>query len=147
MKNADILLLKIQETKYFFIINIKNIAVIVLTFFMVALFGCFFYSRINQSSWKIFKITKFSPKIFWPAEICKNKIGSNYKHVYVRFVETKFIYIKAIYFTNSNMKTQCWFLLKSNIQKQPSRGVPRKKCSENMQQIYRRTLIPKSDFL
>ena len=134
---------------------------------MVALFGCFFYSRINQSSWKIFKITKFSqkifkitkffqkifkitkfsPKIFWPAEICKNKIGSNYKHVYVRFVETKFIYIKAIYFTNSNMKTQCWFLLKSNIQKQPSRGVPRKKCSENMQQIYRRTLIPKCDFL
>ena len=25
-----------------------------------------------------------------------------------------------------------------NHQKQPSRGVPRKKCSENMQQIYKR---------
>ena len=31
-------------------------------------------------------------------------------------------------------------------QKQPSRVVPRKKCSENMQQIYRRTPIPKYDF-
>ena len=26
----------------------------------------------------------------------------------------------------------------ANHQKQPSRGVPRKKCSENMQQIYKR---------
>ena len=26
-----------------------------------------------------------------------------------------------------------------NVQKQPSRGVLRKRCSENMQQIYRRT--------
>ena len=31
-------------------------------------------------------------------------------------------------------------------QKQPSRGVPRKRCSENMQQIYRRTTMPKCDF-
>ena len=32
------------------------------------------------------------------------------------------------------------------LQKQRSRGALRKKCSENMQQIYRRTLILKSDF-
>ena len=31
-------------------------------------------------------------------------------------------------------------------QKFPSRGVLRKKCSENMQQIYRRTHLPKRDF-
>ena len=31
-------------------------------------------------------------------------------------------------------------------QKQPSRGVLRKRCSENMQQIYRRTSMPKCDF-
>ena len=31
-------------------------------------------------------------------------------------------------------------------QKQPSRGVLRKRCSENMQQIYRRALMPKCDF-
>ena len=30
--------------------------------------------------------------------------------------------------------------------KQPPRGVPRKSCSENMQQIYRRTPMPKCDF-
>ena len=29
---------------------------------------------------------------------------------------------------------------------QPPIGVPRKRCSENMQQIYRRTSIPKCDF-
>ena len=33
-----------------------------------------------------------------------------------------------------------------SIQKQPPRGVPRKRCSENMQQIYRRTPMPKCDF-
>ena len=33
-----------------------------------------------------------------------------------------------------------------HCQKQPSRGVPRKRCSENMQRIYRRTPMPKCDF-
>ena len=33
-----------------------------------------------------------------------------------------------------------------NIQKQPVRSVLRKRCSENMQQIYRRTLMWKCDF-
>ena len=32
------------------------------------------------------------------------------------------------------------------IQNQPSRDVLRKRCSKNMQQIYRRTLMPKWDF-
>ena len=32
------------------------------------------------------------------------------------------------------------------IQRQLSRGVLRKRCSENMQQIYRRTSMPKCDF-
>ena len=46
---------------------------------------------------------------------------------------------------------QCQILSKSQsrkyvIQKQPSRGVSRKTCSENMQQIYRRTSMPKCDF-
>ena len=34
----------------------------------------------------------------------------------------------------------------SELQKHPSRGVLRKRCSENMQQIYRRTHMPKCDF-
>ena len=35
---------------------------------------------------------------------------------------------------------------RSEFQKQPSRVVSRKRCSENMQQIYKRTPIPKCDF-
>ena len=33
------------------------------------------------------------------------------------------------------------------MQKQTSRGILRKRCSENMQQIYRRTTMPKCDFM
>ena len=33
-----------------------------------------------------------------------------------------------------------------SLQKQRPRGVPRKRCFENMQQIYRRTPMPKCDF-
>ena len=36
--------------------------------------------------------------------------------------------------------------LTMNIQKQPPRGILKKRCSENMQQIYRRTPMPKCDF-
>ena len=32
------------------------------------------------------------------------------------------------------------------LEKQPPRGVPRKRCSENMQQIYLRTPMPKCHF-
>ena len=35
---------------------------------------------------------------------------------------------------------------RNTTQKQPPRGVPRKRYSENMQQIYRRTPTPKCDF-
>ena len=34
----------------------------------------------------------------------------------------------------------------SELQKQPPRGVPRKKCSENIQQIYRKTPMLKCNF-
>ena len=34
----------------------------------------------------------------------------------------------------------------TNNQKQSSTGVVKKRCPKNMQQIYRRTLMPKSDF-
>ena len=33
------------------------------------------------------------------------------------------------------------------FQKQPSRGIPKKRFSENMQQIYKRTYMPKCDFI
>ena len=41
--------------------------------------------------------------------------------------------------------TKC-YLLKYSIQRQPFRGVLKKRCTENMQQFYRRTLMPKCDF-
>ena len=58
-------------------------------------------------------------------------------------------------FKRETMSFCLWFLKlrKSNInrincivQQQPSRGVLRRRCSENMQQIYRKTPMPKSDF-
>ena len=37
-------------------------------------------------------------------------------------------------------------LIRAYYQKQSPRGVPRKRCSENMLQIYRTTPMPKCDF-
>ena len=37
-------------------------------------------------------------------------------------------------------------LREAHYQKQPFRGALKKRCSENMQQIYRRTPMPKCDF-
>ena len=41
-----------------------------------------------------------------------------------------------------NLKVRIWF---NYLHKQPFRGVLKKSCSENMQQIYRRTPTPKCD--
>ena len=38
------------------------------------------------------------------------------------------------------------FLQTKGGRPEPSRGVLRKRCSENVPQIYRRTLMPKCDF-
>ena len=43
-------------------------------------------------------------------------------------------------------KLLCCLLENVLIQKQPPRGVPRKRCSEKMQQIYRRTPMPNGCF-
>ena len=52
-----------------------------------------------------------------------------------------------IYLVLYNLELQCTRnISKINAQKQPSRGVLMKRCSENMQQIYRRTSMPKCDF-
>ena len=47
------------------------------------------------------------------------------------------------YFGSSLVDLLIFFL---QFQKQPSRGVLRKRCYENIQQIYRKTPIPKRDF-
>ena len=53
------------------------------------------------------------------------------------------------YIAKSNLTLIHALMIKKNVitmsgTEQPSRGILRKKCSENMQQIYRRT--PKCDF-
>ena len=45
---------------------------------------------------------------------------------------------------NSNIATK--YISYQNIQKQSSRSVRKKRCSEDMQQIYKRTPMPKCDF-
>ena len=70
------------------------------------------------------------------------------------FVENKQIYenntSKFLIQDFSNIRiTRTLFSINCNIckyQKQPPRGVPRKSCSEIMQQIYRRTPMPKCNF-
>ena len=59
-----------------------------------------------------------------------------------------FVCIELIFFLPLSYLRVCMFFSchRMRIQKQPSRGVRRKRCSENMQQIYRRTPIPKCDF-
>ena len=47
---------------------------------------------------------------------------------------------------NTISRFQTLHLYRLKRQKQPSRDVLRKRCSENMQQIYRRTPMPKCDF-
>ena len=41
---------------------------------------------------------------------------------------------------------KCEFNKIAKQMKKVGKGVPRKRCSENMQQIYRRTPMPKYDF-
>ena len=48
---------------------------------------------------------------------------------------------------NGNLIMDSLDILSNRIQKQPSIGVLKKRCSENMQQIYRRTLMPKATIL
>ena len=50
---------------------------------------------------------------------------------------------------NSHLRGQRFFHLNPTVvtlQKQPSNDVLWKRCSENMPQIYRRSLMPKCDF-
>ena len=51
------------------------------------------------------------------------------------------------YFSSGNIfPRKVQNLQRYNLQKQPPRGIPWKRCSENMQHIYRRTPMPECDF-
>ena len=55
-------------------------------------------------------------------------------------------YVKLIWLCISGLKQILQLQKTSKVYKQPSRGVLVKTCSKNMQQICRRTLVPKSDW-
>ena len=91
---------------------------------------------LTFSTWKSnLKLLSIRAKI---KKIGKNpeKIGEN--HAWTVFWCYVFVLWQVL------LRYGCWKSIK--IQKQPSRVVTKKKCSENMQHIYRRTPIPKCDF-
>ena len=69
---------------------------------------------------------------------------------YWMFLQWKFCLKQNVYLTLMTLEKLCLLLLEFfislQVQKQPPRGVSRKRCSENMPQIYWRTPIPKCDF-
>ena len=71
-----------------------------------------------------------------------------YRHTYMmKLIWSKFHHsfrmaVCLVKFDNYMIK---WVQM-TKVQKQPSRGVFKKRCSEDMQHIYRRTPMPKSNF-
>ena len=72
--------------------------------------------------------------------LCKRKI--DFKLIKIQLCEAKISVMGVESRTPATSKVQIFV----SIQKQPSRGVLSKRCYENMQQIYRRTSMPKCDF-
>ena len=72
--------------------------------------------------------------------------------MFIRFFYLSFALVKGLFleFFKVDLKEVKIHILDSETsfkyQQQPPRGVPRNRCSENMQQIYRRTPMPKCDF-
>ena len=76
---------------------------------------------------------------------------SFWKHVKPLFTEksarsNKITLVEDNFILKNNDKIAETFNNFFTSQKQPFRGVPGKRCSEYMQQIYRRILMPKCDF-
>ena len=96
------------------------------------------YSKLKQFSWSLMKDrVQFCDKITTESLLKSNTIQEQFK-----LFETE---IK----NNFEIKTESYhpFMTHQGYgRKQPLRGVPRKRCSENMQQICRRTPMPKCYF-
>ena len=72
-----------------------------------------------------------------------NKPSFNWKQTFFKWEQNFYIYENFLI----NSVSLCYCLNnKSIFQKHPPRGVPRKRCSEYIQEIYRRTPMPKCDF-
>ena len=106
--------------------------------------------------------TKYSHVSIRQVEKCILNLESDLNEVYSRNTFWFFERVTIIFKLKTN-RFLCFFLVKKieviilaffplrNVtkifvmQKEPSRGVLRKRCSENMQPIYRRTHMPKCD--
>ena len=96
------------------------------------LLAVLFTFSIWKSNLKLLSIRAKIKKIGKNSE----KIGEN--HAWTVFWCYVFVLWQVL------LRYGCWKLIK--IQKQPFRVVSKKRCSENMQHIYRRTPKPKCDF-
>ena len=85
------------------------------------------------------KITKIYCSLICCNETTVKK--DSYRHVKMEKPLVDFI-LKTI-FDKIDLRLFYFYV---TIQKQPPRGDPRKRCSENIQQIYRRTPMPKCAF-
>ena len=107
---------------------------------------CRGFFRLNVS--RLFAVAFFVyvSKPFFCVSKCfsfVNKPFFNWKQIFFKSDQNFYIYENFLI----NSVSLCYCLNnKSIFQKQPPRGVPRKRCSENIQEIYRRTPMPKCDF-
>ena len=100
----------------------------------------------NDCSW-----SNYIPKIYaWCLyNACQNEIRRNYLQILKYRLSNPFLlqYYCSVKYRKIKMKVKkekSFSLL--YIKKQPYRGVLRKRCYENMQQIHSRTPMPKCDF-
>ena len=93
--------------------------------------------------WKWFSLTRHS-------EFLKTKVANRNKIIITLVINLVSYGLQKVMTLNSHelflLVLFTLFEIKINNQKQPSRRVPREKCSENMQQINRRTLMSKCYF-
>ena len=109
-----------------------------------------------QKSGLLFKLTKTSRSSnssrvsFLRIFFTRGLLSNVYKNAQKLFCFVLFVVIKKNcrkwFFETCRHSLTCMKCILKGFQKQSHRGVPMKRCSENMQQIYRRTPMPKCDF-
>ena len=91
-----------------------------------------------------------SKYIFWLKTICIFVLLESFSGLFIVFVYILFNFpptnIPEIVIENVVTNAAILSFTTSVLKKQPSKGVFIKRCFENMEQIYRRTPMPKGDF-
>ena len=110
--------------------------------------GCNF-TKSNTPSWVIFMFFKLYKWYQIAQGITYKNIAQNWQDIITKSDSKGLLKMLQKFIMNCASYCKMWekFIIKYDMQKQPSRGILRKKYSENMQQIYRRTPMPKWDFI